>query len=271
MTVDRRRLDIQLVKAGIVATREQAQEAISAKQVLVNGSVALKAAQQVKPSDAIRLLEARRFVSRAGYKLERALEEFGIEVQGLNCLDVGLSTGGFSQCLLQNGALSVVGVDVGTSQVHEKIATHPRISVVEQTDIRDFARNGENSFELIVCDVSFISLKAVSMSLKSLLQLPKGLLLVLIKPQFELDRAAVSRGKGVVRSVELWRRAILRVMESFDEHSLILTQIAPAVPKGTAGNQEFVALFQYHLYPNSEQVHTRLLVEQALNSALLID
>ncbi len=271
MTTDRRRLDVQLVRAGIVETREQAQIAISAKQVLVNGSIALKAAQQVRTSDAIRLLETRRFVSRAGFKLERALDEFSVEVRGLRCLDVGLSTGGFSQCLLRNGAFGVVGVDVGTSQVHEKIATDPRMLVVEQTDIRDFARSCDTSFELIVCDVSFISLCSIAAALKSLLLLPKGLLLVLIKPQFELDKASVSRGKGVVRSVELWRKAIFRVVEGLNGQSLVLTQIAPARPKGATGNQEFVALFKYSSRFTLEEVDATLLIERALESALLVD
>jgi len=116
MTHARSRLDLHLVKTGTVDTREAAREAILEHRVLVNGAFATKPAQQVRSSDAVRLVEAKRFVSRAGLKLDNALREFDVSVEGLECLDVGLSTGGFSECLLRRGVKSVVGVDVGTHQ-----------------------------------------------------------------------------------------------------------------------------------------------------------
>ncbi len=266
MPVGKGRLDVHLVKFGLVDTREQAQEAIAAKHVLVNGSIALKAAQQVRTTDAIRLLEDKRYVSRAGFKLERALESFRVEVNGRHCLDVGLSTGGFSQCLLEKGAHCVTGVDVGTSQVHEKIAKNPKMTVYEQTDIRDFAQSYRGDrYELVVCDVSFISVTSIVLSLETLLQSRFGQLLVLIKPQFELGRVEVSKGKGVIRSVGLWREALDRVTVRFQEQGLILRQLAPALPKGASGNQEFVALFENLEAVSDDKAEDReVLIESAL-------
>ncbi|SHE90762.1 23S rRNA (cytidine1920-2'-O)/16S rRNA (cytidine1409-2'-O)-methyltransferase [Ferrithrix thermotolerans DSM 19514] len=244
MTHARSRLDLHLVKTGTVDTREAAREAILEHRVLVNGAFATKPAQQVRSSDAVRLVEAKRFVSRAGLKLDNALREFDVSVEGLECLDVGLSTGGFSECLLRRGVKSVVGVDVGTHQVHERLLGFSNFSFHEQTDVREFAKTySGRGFDLITCDVSFISITKLTHVLASLLREDYASLIVLIKPQFELDKIEVSRGKGVIKSSELWRKAIDLVVASFRSESLYLAKIAPAHPRGTSGNQEFLSIF----------------------------
>ncbi|MYL10519.1 MAG: TlyA family RNA methyltransferase, partial [Acidimicrobiia bacterium] len=138
MRGSRRRLDAELVRRGLVASRERAREAVAAGQVTVNGAVAQKAARLVLPGDALELLgPPARYVSRGGEKLEGALEAFGLDVAGLRCCDVGASTGGFTDCLLQRGAAEVVAVDVGRAQMHERLADDSRVTLHERTDIRD--------------------------------------------------------------------------------------------------------------------------------------
>ena len=235
---------------------------IGAGSVLVNGSPAKKSAHQVLPGDAV-VLEGPgpRFVGRGGEKLQAALDTFCLDPSGSRCLDVGSSTGGFTDCLLQAGAAHVVAVDVGTHQLHERLRGDARVDVREQTDIRavDLESVGAR-FDFVVCDVSFIGLDAVMPTMLELLD-DFGFALVLVKPQFEAGRAEVSKGRGVISDPEVWRR----VLVDYDE---MVTGLGASVAdgivspiKGGSGNVEFMTLVRR--WADEDQIDIEALVADA--------
>jgi 23S rRNA (cytidine1920-2'-O)/16S rRNA (cytidine1409-2'-O)-methyltransferase len=196
----RRRLDAELVRRGLVASRAEAQDAVEAGRVTVAGAPALKAARLVAPDEPVRLLAPpRRFVSRGGDKLDAALDRFGLDVAGTRALDAGASTGGFTDCLLQRGAGQVVAVDVGRGQLHPKLRDDERVVVMERTNVRSLTPAAiEGPVDLVVADLSFISLRTVAAALLGVCR-PGADLVLLVKPQFEAGRAEASRGRGVIR------------------------------------------------------------------------
>jgi 23S rRNA (cytidine1920-2'-O)/16S rRNA (cytidine1409-2'-O)-methyltransferase len=192
------RLDERVVAEGIAESRSRAQALILAGRILVDDEPADKAGTRVRDDSRVRLKgEVPRFVSRGGDKLDGALDDFSVDVTGLRCLDVGASTGGFSDCLLQRGAAGVVAVDVGRGQLHEKLRQDPRVRLLERTNARALTRKAvPESIELVVIDVSFISLRQV---LPAVSEVAGGAPVVaLVKPQFEVGREDVGKG-GVVR------------------------------------------------------------------------
>jgi 23S rRNA (cytidine1920-2'-O)/16S rRNA (cytidine1409-2'-O)-methyltransferase len=195
----RRRLDAELVRRGLAASRTDAQASVAAGRVLVNGAPADKPARLVAAGDAV-VVEGPppRFVGRGGEKLDAALEHFGIDVGGVAALDVGASTGGFTDCLLSRGARRVVALDVGHGQLHPRIRDDPRVVVMERTNVRDatVARIG-GRVDIVVVDVSFISLTVIIPVLVTLCQ-PGSPMVLLVKPQFEAGRSEVSRARGVI-------------------------------------------------------------------------
>ncbi len=240
MSSRRRRLDAELVRRGLTSGREQAKQAVAQYRVLVNGAVAQKPAQLVLPGDAVELAgRPARYVSRGGDKLQSALTAFKINPNGLRCCDVGASTGGFTDCLLQHGAASVVSIDVGRAQMHERLLTNPKVAALERTDVRklDVSKIAA-PFDLVTADLSFISLSAVMSSLVSLVA-PKAPLVVLVKPQFEVGRRYVARSKGVIRDPELWQEALDMVLRSVDDAGLAPQSVVPSVLRGAKGNAEF--------------------------------
>jgi 23S rRNA (cytidine1920-2'-O)/16S rRNA (cytidine1409-2'-O)-methyltransferase len=196
----RRRLDRELVRRGLVTSRAEAQAALSAGRVTVGGAPAWKAARLVAPEEAVLLLAPpRRFVGRGGDKLDAALDRFAIAVHGRRALDAGASTGGFTDCLLQRGAAVVAAVDVGHGQLHPRIRDDARVLVRERLNVRSLTPDDiDGSVDLVVADLSFISLRTVLPALLGVCQ-PGADLVLLVKPQFEAGRAEVSRGRGVVR------------------------------------------------------------------------
>ena len=195
------RLDLALVERGLCESREKAKRAVMAGQALVNGQRAAKASDKVKPSDEVTLAATDKFVSRGGHKLEHALETFGVEAAGLRAIDLGASTGGFTDCLLQHGAAMVAAVDVGQGQLAWALRNDERVHVMERTNARhltpaSFPQPFE-PFDLAVVDCSFISLRQILPATVDLLP-PGGQVVMLVKPQFEAGRARVGRGHGVV-------------------------------------------------------------------------
>ncbi|HTU39716.1 MAG TPA: TlyA family RNA methyltransferase, partial [Acidimicrobiales bacterium] len=212
----RRRLDAELVRRGLVPTRQEAQAAIAARSVLVAGAPADKAARLVAADEPLVVLgPPSRYVSRGGEKLAAALDRFAVAVDGRRALDAGASTGGFTDCLLQRGAAHVYAVDVGHGQLDPSVRADPRVSVLERVNARTLdatvLRAADPGFEpcpLVVADLSFISLRAVVPALAGDVAAPGADLVLLVKPQFEVGRAAASRGKGVVRDPALWLGAL---------------------------------------------------------------
>lgn len=237
----RRRLDAELVRRGLAPSREQARRLVTDGQVLVGGSVADKAARQVLPSEDLQLLVRPPYVSRAGGKLEGALDRYQIDPRGRVCLDAGSSTGGFTDCLLQRGAAVVHAIDVGTNQLHEKLRHDDRVRVQEQTDIRSLTTLDPQP-ALVVGDLSFISLTKVIPALVALVA-PGTPLLLLIKPQFEAGRQEASRGKGVISDPAIWRRVIGEVEAAAAEAGAAMLDVMASPVTGSNGNVEFIAHF----------------------------
>jgi 23S rRNA (cytidine1920-2'-O)/16S rRNA (cytidine1409-2'-O)-methyltransferase len=230
------------VRRGLVPTREAAQEAVTAGRVLVAGAVAQKSAHQVAPGEPIELVgPAPRFVSRGGEKLDAALDRFDVVIAGAVALDAGASTGGFTDALLQRGVAKVVAVDVGHGQLHERVAADDRVRVLDRTNVRLLtpADLPESPFDVVVADLSFISLRSVVGVLVGLTK-GGGDLVLLVKPQFEVGRAAVSKGKGVVRDPEQWRAAVDGVVAALGEAGAAMMGTMESPLRGAEGNVEFL-------------------------------
>lgn len=241
MSGHRRRLDAELVRRALVPSRARAAELIEQGAVLVNGAVATKAARQVLAGDAITVTGAAdRFVSRAGYKLDHALDHFRIDVHGRRCLDAGASTGGFTDCLLQRGAAAVVALDVGYGQLHERVRSDPRVEVLERTNLRhvDVAGVG-GPFEVVTADLSFISLGLVMDRLVDLAG-DSGDLVVLVKPQFEAGKREADRGGGVIRDPGVWREVLEAVAGYVRAAGGSVAGLTPSPLPGGSGNVEFL-------------------------------
>ena len=197
-----------------------------------------KASRLVAPGDSLSVSSGgARFVSRGGEKLDGALIAFAIEVAGRDALDAGASTGGFTDCLLQRGAATVVAIDVGRGQLHERLGRDPRVMSRERTDIRSF--DADRAFDLIVADLSFISLRTVAPVLAGSLAAPGADLVLLVKPQFEAGRQAVSRGKGVIRDPVVWHQALDQVASAFEAAGAAIMGAMVSPLTGADGNVEF--------------------------------
>jgi 23S rRNA (cytidine1920-2'-O)/16S rRNA (cytidine1409-2'-O)-methyltransferase len=240
----KQRLDRFLVESGRVESREKAQALIMAGEVLVNGVKAAKAGQPVPPDAAIEILARPPYVSRGGLKLARALEHFDIHVEGLVCLDVGASTGGFTDCLLQHGALRVHAVDVGAGQLDWKLRTDPRVTVHEGINARYLrAEDVGEPVDFIVCDVSFISVTLILPALAPLFRAPATQLVILIKPQFEVGKGEVGKG-GIVRDPAQHRAASDRVERAVRQFGFT-TGIIESPILGAEGHKEFLLYARY--------------------------
>jgi 23S rRNA (cytidine1920-2'-O)/16S rRNA (cytidine1409-2'-O)-methyltransferase len=237
----KQRLDKLLVERGLVESGEKARRLVMAGQVLVNGHALTKGGHKVADDVEITVKAQERFVSRGGKKLLAALERFPVKVEGKDCLDIGASTGGFTDCLLQYDAARVVAVDVGKGQLHWKLRQDERVTIIDKLNAR-YLRPDDLPFapELIVVDVSFISLTRILPAAKAVIA-PGGELVTLIKPQFEAGRAQVAKG-GVVRD-EAVRREVVDNIRAFGEDELGLTcrGVCESPVRGPAGNVEFLA------------------------------
>lgn len=237
----RRRLDLELVRRQLVSGRTVAREMIGAGRVTVDGAPATKASRMVSAGEAVVVAgPPQRFVSRGGRKLEAALAGFGLDPDGMRAIDVGSSTGGFTDCLLQHGAASVVALDVGRGQLHQRLRVDLRVDVHERTNVRgiDGASVGA-PFDLLVSDLSFISLRTVMADLVGLV--PDGAPLVLLaKPQFEAGKAEVDRGSGVIRDRAVWEQVLIEVERSVRAHGAAIIGGMASPITGADGNVEFL-------------------------------
>ncbi len=236
----RRRLDAELVRRGLVPSREAAGHAIASGQVLVGGAVAGKPATLVAPGDPLVVRgPARPFASRGGEKLAPVLDRLDLRVEGRRCLDAGASTGGFTDVLLQRGAAAVVAVDVGYGQLDQRLRDDPRVLVRDRTNVRTLTTDLVGGLvDLVVADLSFISLTLVLPALAGVTTTGADFLL-LVKPQFEAGRQAASAGRGVIRDPELWAGAVRRVATAAAGLGLGAPAVAVSPRPGPAGNVEF--------------------------------
>jgi 23S rRNA (cytidine1920-2'-O)/16S rRNA (cytidine1409-2'-O)-methyltransferase len=240
--LSKQRLDVWLVEQGHCPSREQAQQAIRAGWVLINGTVWDKPSLEVKPPVQVVIRQQSPFVSRGGEKLLGAIEQFAIPVAKRICLDGGISTGGFTDCLLKQGASKVYGVDVGYGQVAWAIRCHPQVVLKERTNLRHLTPQelyGSDApwADLAVVDLSFISLTKVLPALKHLLSPPQEMLL-LVKPQFEADRSDIGK-HGLVKDPKVHEAAMHKVATTAIELGWQKLGQMPAPIKGRTGNQEY--------------------------------
>lgn len=238
------RIDKHLVDIGLVESREKAQRLVMAGKVRAGDHVYRKSSEIVKSPTIVTLDQDEKFVSRGGYKIEKALDYFEISVSGLVAIDAGASTGGFTDCLLQKGVKKIYSVDVGKGQLAWKLRNDPRVIVKEKLNARNMtARQLDPKFEpvdLIVVDCSFISLKVLIPNLVLFLK-PGGIMIPLIKPQFEAGKALVDKGKGVIRDPQIHDDVILSLKKfTKSELGLEWKQVTESPILGPSGNKEFL-------------------------------
>lgn len=231
------RLDVLLVEKGLADSRAKAQALIMAGQVRVAGQVALKPAVAVQPDATLTVDTGPRYVSRGGEKIEGALKTFDIDVTGFVCADVGSSTGGFTDCLLQHGAVKVYAIDVGKGILHWKLRNDPRVVVMEETNAR-FVESLPEKIDFVTVDASFISLRTL-LPVIAKWKVESGIV-ALIKPQFEAGKKIVSRGDGVVRDPEVHKQVLVDVLTFAKSEGFGIYGLVKSTLLGPKGNAEFL-------------------------------
>ena len=253
----RERLELALVSRGVVADIDVAKQAIDDRLVHVNGSIAISYSHLVAPNDQILLAVTPQFVSRGGFKLEAALEYFKIDLVGLRVLDVGASTGGFTDCALQHGARQVVALDVGKNLLHEKLRSNERVVEVSETNARDIGKLTSTSagagagsalfgekFDVVVADLSFISVHEVLPAILAVLK-TDGLLILLVKPQFEATRLEADKSSGVIEDPEIHQRVCREIGEATSQKGCTVLGVIESPIRGQQGNIEFLLGAKY--------------------------
>src|SRR5215216_8077416 len=265
------RLDVLLVERGLAESRAKAQALIMAGQVRVAGQTTLKPATAVSADSVLTVDSGPRFVSRGGEKLDAALEAFSIDVTGWTCTDVGSSTGGFTDCLLQRGATKVYAIDVGKGILHWKLRNDPRLVVMEETNAR-FVESLPEQVSLVTVDASFISLKILlpvikkwffplsSFSDEGKTKEERRDVIALIKPQFEAGKKDVSRGDGVIRDPEIHRQVLIDVLNYAQREGFAIQGLIKSPLLGPKGNAEFLAWLDFGSTPGPVEA----LVEKVL-------
>ncbi len=247
--MNKTRLDIHLAESGLAESRSAAQRIIMAGSVRVNGQVCLKPSESVTEIDNVTIDKPPPFVSRGGEKLEAALHAFAIEdLRGKTCVDVGASTGGFTDCLLQHGVVKVFAIDVGYGVLHWKLRQDPRVISMERTNAR-YVDGFTEPIDLVSIDASFISLKTLLPVVKKWLGSKKVDVVALIKPQFEAGRKDAAKGEGVIRDPVIHRRILTEILEFAGLTGFEVTGLIKSPLTGPKGNIEFLV----HLV-NSEQI-----------------
>jgi 23S rRNA (cytidine1920-2'-O)/16S rRNA (cytidine1409-2'-O)-methyltransferase len=238
----KQRLDFIIAEKGLAESRNQAQRLIMAGQVRVNGQVAQKPADMYPEDVLIEIDHGPRYVSRGGEKLDAALEAFGLTpIDGWVCADVGASTGGFTDCLLQHGAARVYAIDVGYGVLHWKLRQDQRVISMERTNAR-FVTSLPEKIQLVSIDASFISLQIILPVVHSWLEEKNGLVVALIKPQFEAGKAEAARGDGVIRDPQIHKRVLNEILGFAQRHGFSVQGLIQSPLFGPKGNTEFLTL-----------------------------
>lgn len=260
MSVAKQRIDVLMFERGLAPSREKARAMIMAGEVLVNDQAISKPGASVELNANIIVKSKPRFVSRGGEKLAWALETFGINVTNRICADVGASTGGFTDCLLQNGAAHVYAIDVGYGQIDYTLRQDSRVIVIERTNARYLEKLAE-PVNFVTVDASFISLKILLPTIKNWLQ-PSSDLVLLIKPQFEAGREEVGKG-GVVRDAKTHKRVLIDVLTALRQMNFNIKGLTISPIKGPAGNTEFLTWLNFGI-PSDTSLDIDVLVASVL-------
>ena len=249
--MNRVRLDKALVAKLLVETEAEAQKAIDARIVSVNGAIAVSHGFMVAPSDELLVIVPPKFVSRGGFKLEAAIVEFDLDLKDKRVLDVGASTGGFTDCALQHGAQQVVALDVGKNLLHEKVSNDPRVVIVENTNAREISRlvkagkpNFGKLFDVVVVDLSFISVHEVLGQILSALK-NEVIVIVLVKPQFEASKNEADKASGVITDSAIHSRVCQEVAAMATGLGCVVQGIIDSPIRGHDGNHEFLLVAKY--------------------------
>ncbi len=244
------RLDKELVNRNLVETRSKAQELINSGAVLVNGKAQTKSSFSVTETDKIEITnnEVLKYVSRGGFKLEKALEVFKINVQDKVVMDIGSSTGGFTDCALQHGAKKVIAIDVGTDVMHKSLRENHQVELHENTNIKDLPHNKFVGVDLIVVDVSFVSLEQIVEKVASVNV--KVDMICLIKPQFECGKQIATKYGGVIKSKTVHKDVLNKVIKFFNKNNFYLQGLDFSPIKGGDGNIEYISHFSNKIDKN---------------------
>jgi 23S rRNA (cytidine1920-2'-O)/16S rRNA (cytidine1409-2'-O)-methyltransferase len=261
------RLDLCLVQRGLAVSRSLAQRLVMAGQVRVDGQVVLKSSVLVNDGAVIQVDRGPAFVSRGGEKLKGALQAFPVDVKDRICADVGASTGGFTDCLLQNGAGRVYAIDVGYGLLHWKLRNHPQVVIMERTNAR-FVRKLPEEVSLVTIDASFISLKIILPVVRQWFSPDHGDVIALIKPQFEAGKEQVARGEGVIRDPMVHREVLMEVLTYAETQGYTVRGLICSPLVGPKGNHEFLAYLGYS--PVVTHNPLEAMVESALNHMMKI-
>jgi len=256
------RLDKELVKRNLVETRTKAQELIASGGVKINENVQTKVSFMVSENDKIEIVcnDVLKYVSRGGFKLEKALDVFKIDLTDKIVLDIGSSTGGFTDCALQNGAKKVIAVDVGTNIMHHSLRGDDRIELYENTNIKDLSHDKFLGVDLIVVDVSFVSLETVVEKVNS--ENCKVEMICLIKPQFECGKQIATKYGGVIKSKTVHKDVLNKVIKFFNKNNFYLKGLDFSPIKGGDGNIEYISYFT-----NKIDKNINVEVERVTNTA----
>ena len=241
------RLDTLLKALSLFESREKAQSAIKNGLVKVNGQVCTSASKKFESLSKNQVEiqeEANKYVSRGAYKLEKALEVFQVSAKDKIATDIGSSTGGFSDVLLQNGIKKIYAIDVGKNQLHEKIKSNKKVVSMEETDFRTIKKSQIAGTNLVVIDVSFISILPIIQKLKELFKNSQVQIISLIKPQFECGKDLAKKYKGVIKDPKLHKQIILQVLSYWQQNGFVIKDITPSPIKGGDGNTEYLLLTQ---------------------------
>jgi len=260
------RIDILLTECGLAETRQEAHALVMAGQVKVGDQVVFTPATKVPRDAQLRIDKGPQFVSRGGEKLAAALDAFEIGISGKICADIGASTGGFTDCLLQHGAACVYAIDVGKGILHWKLRQDPRVVVMEGTNAR-YVESLPDQIDMVTVDASFISAKMLLPVIQSWISSGNGEVIVLVKPQFEAGRAEVSRGEGVIRDPAIHRRVLMDILEFSQKIGYQVQGLIRSPLKGPKGNIEFLSLLRYPLITGNDinKLIYELLPESGMN------